>query len=216
MGQRLYYDDLNTLLFFLSVTAGDTTHTHYTTSKTDFQEGMSNSMAVWGTPKPHWVLRRAGDTPAPHSILLTKKQKITVSLIVGIYHFIMPLIGLSFGTILNNINIISIDIIAAIILIYIGIDLIISNSKKEDRLEVNRVGFLMFGLSVSIDSLTVGIGLKAITNNIILSPITFSITSAIFTYLGITLGNLIGDKLGSYSKIIGGIILIIIAILMFI
>lgn len=143
---------------------------------------------------------------------MSKKQKLTLSLIVGIYHFVMPLIGFAFGNILNNINIISIDIIASIILIYIGIDLIISNSKKEDRLEMNKTGFLLFGLSVSIDSLTVGIGLKAITTNIILSPIIFSLTSLIFTYLGITLGNIIGNKIGSYSKIIGGIILIIIAI----
>ena len=147
---------------------------------------------------------------------MNKKQKLLLSLIVGIYHFIMPLIGLSFGTILNNINIISIDIIASLILIYIGIDLIISNSKKEDRLELTKIGFIIFGLSVSIDSLTVGIGLKAITNNFFLSSITFSLTSLIFTYLGLTLGNIIGSKIGSYSKILGGIILIIIAILLFI
>jgi len=147
---------------------------------------------------------------------MPKRKKIIISIIVGIYHFIMPLIGLIFGTILNKINIISIDIIAAIILTYIGLDLIISNSKKEERIELNNIGFLMFGLSVSIDSLTVGIGLKAITDNTILSPIIFSITSAIFTFLGITLGNIIGNKIGSYSKIVGGIILIIISILMII
>lgn len=147
---------------------------------------------------------------------MTKKQKIFLSIIVGIYHFIMPLIGLTFGTILDNINLISIDIIATLILIYIGIDLIISNSKKEDRLEITKIGFLIFGLSVSIDSLTIGIGLKAITNNYLISSIIFSLTSLIFTYLGLTLGNIIGNKIGSYSKIIGGSVLIIIAILLFI
>ena len=147
---------------------------------------------------------------------MTKKQKIFLSVIVGIYHFIMPLIGLSFGTILDNINIISIDIIASLILIYIGIDLIISNSKEEDRLEVTKVGFIIFGLSVSIDSLTVGIGLKAITDSYLISSIVFSLSSLIFTYLGLTLGNIIGNKVGSYSKLIGGIILIVIAIIMFI
>ena len=146
---------------------------------------------------------------------MSKSQKVFLSIIVGIYHFIMPLIGLVFGTILDNINLISIDIIASIILIYIGIDLIISNSKKEDTLDENRTGFLIFGLSVSIDSLTVGIGLKALTNNYLISSIIFSITSLIFTYIGLTLGNIIGNKIGSYSKIIGGIILIIISILLF-
>ena len=128
----------------------------------------------------------------------------------------MPLIGLTFGTILDNINIISIDIIASLILVYIGIDLIISNYKKEDRMEINKNGFLIFGLSVSIDSLTVGIGLKAITDDYLISSIVFSLTSLIFTYLGLTLGNIIGNKIGSYSKLLGGIILIFIALITFI
>lgn len=147
---------------------------------------------------------------------MSNKQKLLLSIIVGIYHFIMPLIGLSFGTIVENINIISIDIVAALILIYIGIELIISNYKKEERIELTKTGFLIFGLSVSLDSLTVGIGLKAITNTYLLSSIIFSLSSFIFTHLGLTLGNLIGNKVGSYSKFVGGIILIIIAIMTFI
>lgn len=144
---------------------------------------------------------------------LNQKQKISLSLIVGIYHFIMPLIGLQFGSLINKINIISIDLIASIILAYIGIDLIISNyTKNEDKLTISIIGFLLFGLSVSIDSLSVGIGLKAITNSYYLSSIIFSITSCLFTYLGLIIGNSLGKKIGSYSKITGGIILIIIAI----
>jgi len=147
---------------------------------------------------------------------MSNRQKIYLSIIVGIYHFIMPLIGLTFGTILDNINIISIEIIATLILIYIGIDLIISSYKKEDKgIEINKTGFLIFGLSVSIDSLTIGIGLKAITENYFISSFTFSLTSLIFTYLGLTLGNIIGNKIGSYSKIIDGSVLIIISIILF-
>lgn len=146
---------------------------------------------------------------------MNQKQKTFLSLIVGIYHFIMPLIGLIFGTILDSIDIIDIDIIASIILIYIGIDLIISNFKKEDGLELTKIGFLIFGLSVSIDSLTVGIGLKAITDNYLISSIVFSLSSLFFTYIGLVLGNIIGNKIGSYSKTIGGVVLIVIAILLF-
>lgn len=145
---------------------------------------------------------------------LSQKEKISLTIIVGIYHFIMPLIGLNFGTILSKINLISIDLIATIILAYIGIDLIIYNTKEEKPL-ITIPGFFLFGLSVSIDSLSVGIGLKAITNSYYLSSIIFSISSATFTYLGLTLGTILGKKIGSYSKTIGGIILIIIAILIF-
>ena len=147
---------------------------------------------------------------------MNNKQKLILALIVAIYHFIMPLIGLTFGSFIDRISFINLDIIASIILIYIGIDLIISNLKKENTLNITLLGFLMFGLSVSIDSLTVGIGLKAITNNFLLSSAIFSLSSFIFTYLGLILGNIIGKKIGTYSKIAGGIILIIIAIIMFV
>ena len=33
---------------------------------------------------------------------ITKKNKILLSLIVGIYHFIMPLIGVAIGTVITN------------------------------------------------------------------------------------------------------------------
>ena len=101
-------------------------------------------------------------------------------------------------------------------MIYIGIDLIISNFKEEDTISISKLGMLMFGLSVSIDSLTVGVGLMGITNHFILAPIIFSICSLLFTYLGLILGNIIGNRMGTYSKITGGIILIIVAIMMFI
>lgn len=128
----------------------------------------------------------------------------------------MPIIGFQFGKIISRIDFISIDLIASIILAYIGIDLIISNFKEEDHFTVSIIGFLLFGLSVSIDSLSVGISLRALTNNYLFSAFTFSITSFSFTYLGLNLGNLIGKKIGSYSKILGGITLIIIAIITFI
>ena len=146
---------------------------------------------------------------------IKKKEKVFLSLIVGAYHFIMPLIGLNFSSLLSKINLISIDLIATIILSYIGIDLIISSSKEEDKPIISIAGFLLFGLSVSIDSLSVGIGLKAVTSSFYLASIIFSLTSGIFTYLGLSLGNILGKKFGSYSKMIGGIILIIIAIIIF-
>ena len=127
----------------------------------------------------------------------------------------MPLIGYCFGCILSKINIISLDLVALLILLYIGIDLIISTFKKEDKISTSNLGLIIFGLSVSLDSLTLGIGLNSITNNYILASSTFAITSLIFTYLGLNLGNIIGKKIGDYSKILGGIVLIIIAIILF-
>ena len=145
---------------------------------------------------------------------ITNKKKLILSIIVGLFHFIMPLIGLTLGIFIDRISFINLHLIAAIILIYIGIDLIISNLKATKTSSLSIMGLLMFSLSVSIDSLTIGIGLKAITDEYLVSAITFSICSFILTYIGLILGNIVGNKIGIYSKMVGGIILIIIAILM--
>lgn len=141
---------------------------------------------------------------------IKNNDKIYLSIIVGIYHFIMPLIGFTMSKLLINIKFININIIAFLILLYVGLNLIFSEEKENVKLNI--LGYILFGLSVSLDSLTVGLGLTAITKNILLPPIIFSITSLIFTYIGLNLGNAIKQNIKSSSKTLGGVILIIIAI----
>lgn len=145
---------------------------------------------------------------------IRKKDKIILSIIVGIYHFIMPLIGLSIGLLITNKLVINTDILVGIILALISIEMIVSSFKtKEERFLLTIPGYLVFGLSVSIDSLTTGVGLPAITDSYILSSIIFSITSFIFTYLGLNLGNKLNQKYGKYSTLFGGSILFILGII---
>lgn len=139
---------------------------------------------------------------------INKKDKIILSLIVGIYHFVMPLIGLSIGIYITNKLIINANVLVGIILCLIAIEMIISSFKdEEERFLLTLPGYLIFGLSVSVDSLTTGIGLPAITENYFLTATIFSITSLIFTYLGLNLGNILNKKYGKVSTIIGGSIL---------
>lgn len=145
---------------------------------------------------------------------INKKDKIILSLIVGIYHFIMPLIGLSIGIYITNKLIINTNILVGVILCLIAIEMIISSFKdEEERFLLTLPGYLIFGLSVSVDSLTTGIGLPAITENYFLTATIFSITSLIFTYLGLNLGNILNKKYGKVSTIIGGSILFSIGII---
>ena len=142
---------------------------------------------------------------------LTKKDKITLSIVVGIFHFIMPLIGLLLGSFIETYFILKLDIIAMIILIYLGLTLILSNSDVEIK-----TNFFLFGLSVSIDSLMIGIIIKTITKNYLLSSFIFMTVSALCAYIGLLLGNFLGKRVGTYSKIAGGITLIAIAIILFV
>ncbi len=145
---------------------------------------------------------------------ITKKGKILLSTIVGIYHFIMPLIGLTLGLYVTSKVIINTNILVGIILSLIAIEMIISSFKnKEEKFLLSIPGYLLFGLSVSIDSLTTGIGLPVITDKYILSASVFSVTSLLFTFLGLNLGNILNKKYGKISTIIGGIILLVIGLL---
>ena len=145
---------------------------------------------------------------------INKKDKVMLSTIVGIYHFIMPLIGLSIGTFITTKIIINTNKLVGIILSLISTEMIISSFKKgEEKFMKSIPGYLLFGLSVSIDSLTTGIGLTAITNSYILSSLIFSITSFIFTLLGLNLGNILNQKYGKLSTLLGGTILLILGIL---
>lgn len=144
---------------------------------------------------------------------INKKNKIILSLIVGIYHFFMPLIGLMIGNYVSTKIIINTNIFVGIILSLIAIEMLISSFKdKRETFLLTISGYLIFGLSVSIDSLTTGIGLPVITNNYILTSIIFSLTSFIFTYLGLNLGNILNQKYGKISTVFGGLILFILGI----
>lgn len=144
---------------------------------------------------------------------ITKKHKILLAIIVGIYHFLMPLIGLTIGTYVESKIIINSNLLVGIILSLISIEMIISSTKEtKEKFLLTIPGYLIFGLSVSIDSLTTGIGLPAITNNYIQTALIFSITSLIFTYIGLNLGNILNQKYGKISTIIGGLILLTIGI----
>lgn len=145
---------------------------------------------------------------------IEKKQIIFLSIIVGIYHFFMPLIGNGIGSIIINILPIKPYTIVFLVLTFIGIQMIIESIKSERSLSImNTLEILLFGLAVSIDSFSVGIGLKAIYSVPLVCSFIFSISAFFFTYLGLILGKKINDMVGIISTIIGGIVLIIIAIL---
>ena len=144
---------------------------------------------------------------------IEKKQIITLSIIVGIYHFFMPLIGNYIGNAVINILPIKPYTIVFLVLTFIGVEMILESIKSERNLNLmNIVELLIFGLAVSIDSFSVGIGLNVIYSVPVVCSLIFSISAFIFTYLGLILGKKINDMVGKISTIIGGIVLIIIGI----
>ena len=141
------------------------------------------------------------------------RDKFLLSVIVGMFHFFMPLLGLGFGSVIMNYFIFDLDLMVGIIFLIIGIEMLISIKREEElKVLIGIFSFLLFGLSVSIDSFTTGIGLVVISNNYVLVALLFMIVSGIFTYMGLSFGNRLNEKGGKYSTIIGGILMCILAL----
>ena len=83
---------------------------------------------------------------------------------------------------------------------------------EEEAFNLSFLGMLLFAFGVSIDSFSVGLGIKAITSNIYLAMSIFSICSFLFTYGGIIVGKQANKILGMYANIIGVIILFILGL----
>lgn len=145
---------------------------------------------------------------------ISKKDIFRLSLLVGIYHFFMPLLGSYLGSNLLKLFPINSNFIVFIILTIIGLEMIIDTlRKKENITKMQFLQMIIFGFTVSIDSFSVGIGLDTLTNNYLLSSLIFSMTSFSFTLSGLYIGKKINQIFGRISTMIGGAILIIIALM---
>ena len=144
---------------------------------------------------------------------LVKKNIYELSIIVGIYHFFMPLFGSLCGSKILSLIPINNNLLVFLVLSVIGIEMIIETFKNSNDVKIMKMGeLILFGLAVSVDSFSVGIGLSSISNNILIAVIVFSLVSFLFTYIGLIMGKKINSIIGKASTLIGGMVLIIIGI----
>ena len=143
---------------------------------------------------------------------LSKNRFILIPIVVSIMHFVMPLIGLFLGNqILSLINI-NPKIIMTIILLYLAF-LMYKDRNNDKVTKINSLlSIFLFALSVSLDSFSVGIGLKALTDKIIIPPIIFSLCAGTITYMGLILGKYSKKVWKEKASLIGIILLILISI----
>lgn len=145
---------------------------------------------------------------------ITRKKAIFLCILVGIMHFFMPLFGSLLGSKIITFLNINVNFLLGLILLFIGIEMIIDLIKEEDKyFELNLFNMLLVSISVSLDSFSTGLGLSAITQDIFLSGLIFSVCAASFTFIGLLIGKYSGEKLGIYANIFGIILLFILGIL---
>ncbi len=144
---------------------------------------------------------------------VTRKNKITLSLMVGLMHFFMPLLGTIIGSNIMAFFSLNSNLFLGCILIFIAINLIIDSFKNESlNYNMSLIGMFLFSFAVSIDAFSTGLALSAITESKVIAMTIFSIVSFTFTFIGLSLGSLIYNKVGSKANFLGFILLIILGI----
>lgn len=140
----------------------------------------------------------------------TKKTIIKTSIIVGIFHFIMPLLGYFIGYAFKY-RITNINILTFVLFLILSIEMYKSKDEENNSI-LNNLTILLIAFSVSIDAFTVGIAFGLNNEIILVSSTIFSITSALFTYFGLTLGKTLKFKYKKLSTYLGIILLLVVAI----
>ena len=138
------------------------------------------------------------------------KQMLNIGLVVGIFHILMPLLGMIAGRFLSE----KFDAVASYIggglLLILGVQMIWSSLRKESESLITPVGFglLLFALSVSLDSFSVGLTLGIYGARTLLVLICFGAGAMLLSWLGLIIGRRVQGLLGQYSEVLGGAILL--------
>ena len=145
---------------------------------------------------------------------ISKKKMLFFPILVGVLHFFMPLFGSILGSKIITFLNINVNFLLGLILLFIGIEMLIDLIKNDDKFfEFNLFNMFLIAVSVSLDSFSTGLGLSAITTNIVLSGVIFSTCATSFTFLGLLIGKYSSEKLGIYSNIFGIILLFVLGIM---
>lgn len=142
---------------------------------------------------------------------LRLKRIAFIGIIIGIAHMIMPFIGILLGLFISvKIGQYTI-LVGGLLLTGIGAHMIFSafHEKPLRIVQTAGIGLIIFSLSVSMDSFSVGLSLGMSGTKVVVAILMFGLISMGLTWIGLLLGRKMHGLLGVYSEILGGTILLI-------
>ncbi|WP_100405724.1 manganese efflux pump MntP [Bacillus solitudinis] len=141
---------------------------------------------------------------------LRLRQIFYIGVTIGVFHIVMPLVGIAAGKVLST----YFDMIATFIggglLFIIGLQMVVSSLKSEDASLVKPVGWglFFFAISVSLDSFSAGLSLGMLGAKTVITVAMIGVMSMILSWLGLLMGARFQHYIGSYGEVLGGCILI--------
>ena len=142
--------------------------------------------------------------------LLTNNKLYYFPILVGIFHFIFPLIGSNLGYYLLKYININPNKLLGIIFLLLFIKLLKDKNKNDKEININTISIIILSIFVSIDSFITGIG---IINFKIYYSFIISMVSFLLTFIGLKIGSQAKKDLDNISSIIGLTLLLILSII---
>ena len=144
-----------------------------------------------------------------------KKDGIIIPFFFGLFQFIMPILGYYIGNIFSEKIIYFNPYISMILLVTIGILMLTEKNDNDISTNLKMSELFFLAIATSIDALVIGISFSFLKIHILSSSILIGIITFIMCLLGYYLGNFFNKKIGKYSNLIGGIIIILLGIKIF-
>ncbi len=133
------------------------------------------------------------------------------SIVVGLFHCMMPLIGILMGRWMNQLLGDVAIVAAGCIFILLGIHMIYSSFKEGTPVLFNHRrfwGMMLIAFSVSVDAFSAGLTLGMFSVDIWLAILCIGVIGGGMSMLGLLLGRKVKGKLGEYGEACGGAILL--------
>nr|WP_295973200.1 manganese efflux pump MntP family protein [uncultured Bacillus sp.] len=140
---------------------------------------------------------------------LRLRQVFSIGITIGIFHIIMPLLGIIAGRFLSAQFGEIASYIGGVLLLILGIQMIWSSFSHEQKSLITPMGFglLLFALSVSLDSFSAGLTLGIFGARTMVVLVIFGAGATLLAWLGLLIGQRVQGWLGQYSEVLGGAIL---------
>lgn len=151
------------------------------------------------------------------SLHYTWRQTVKTALIFGIVETITPLIGWLAGSMAQKFIAEYDHWLAFGLLLALGLKMIWGALHDDDdeaaaadknRTDTTLLLTVITAIATSIDSMVVGVGLAFLDANIWLTALAIGTSTTIMAAVGLRLGRLLGQKIGSRAEMAGGVVLI--------
>ena len=151
------------------------------------------------------------------SLHYTWRQTVKTALIFGIVETITPLIGWLAGSMAQKFIAEYDHWLAFGLLLALGLKMIwgaLHDDGDEaaatdgNRTDTTLLLTVVTAIATSIDSMVVGVGLAFLDANIWLTALAIGTSTTIMAAVGLRLGRLLGQKIGSRAEMAGGVVLI--------